>query len=219
VTGRADDHPAARPMQRLSPERVRSTHFSRTAIGRRGLNEDEVALFLHRVAEDLAARDAAEATLRANIAHYKDTLQRWQHEQHEARFDHGHDAAMGGRGPTVEAVNVLSRAQQEADAYVAQAEEYCRRLAADARDHAQEILDDAQARAGAAARAAVDDYRERAGDDHTAAAEDLARRLAWARTFVASLETVETQLRTAREALGHELDRMDQPSGLPLQRR
>ena len=38
--------------------------------------------------------------------------------------------------------------------------------------------------------------------------EDLERRLTWARTFLSSLENVETQLRTAREALSYEFERL-----------
>jgi DivIVA domain-containing protein len=111
---------AARPTQRLTPERVRSTRFSRTPIGRRGLSEDEVALFLHPLADDLTARDAAKASLRAKVAHYKDTLTRWQSE---AQTDRPAGAPAASAGPPVEAINVLSQAQQEADAYVAQAQE------------------------------------------------------------------------------------------------
>jgi DivIVA domain-containing protein len=204
-----------RPTQRLTPDRVRSTQFTRTPIGRRGLNEDEVAQFQQRVADDIAARDAAEASLRAKVSHYKNTLVQWQREQSESRSDELVMAGPTPPRPTVEAVNILSQAQQEADAYVAQTQEYCRRLAADAHDHAQEILTDAQARAEAAAEDAVRDYRVRAGDGYTAEFEELERRLVWARTFLTSLETVETQLRTAREALSYEFDRMGGPARPP----
>lgn len=207
MTDASDQQLAARPTQHLTPERVRSTHFSRTPIGRRGLSEDEVALFLHRVADDLAARDAAEASLRAKVAHYKDTLMRWQSEAHTDLPA----SPAGSTAPPVEAINILSQAQQEADAYVAQAQEYCRRLAADARDHAQEIVNEAQAAAATAAR----EHRLRSGDGHPAELEELQHRLVWARTFLASLETVEVQLRTAREALAYELDRMRSPAPSP----
>ena len=54
------------------------------------------------------------------------------------------------------------------------------------------------------------DLRARAGDDHSVELEDLERRLTWARTFLASLENVETQLRTAREALSYEFEKLDE---------
>jgi DivIVA domain-containing protein len=217
MTDASEDHHARRPTQRLTPDRVRSLQFTRTPIGRRGLSEDEVAQFLQRVADDIAARDAAEASLRAKVSHYKNTLVQWQREQSESRDGELTVGRSTPPGPSLEAVNILSQAQQEADAYVAQTQEYCRRLAADAHDHAEEILSDAQARAEDAAEDAVRDYRVRAGDTYTAEFEELERRLVWARTFLTSLETVEAQLRTAREALSYEFDRMDRPALRPDQ--
>ncbi|HEX6568017.1 MAG TPA: DivIVA domain-containing protein [Acidimicrobiales bacterium] len=211
--GRVDQ--TQRPAQRLTPDRVRSMRFARVAIGRRGLSEEEVTQFLQRVADEIAARDASEASLRAKASHYKNTLVQWQREQSELRGDDD-VTEPGPPRPTVEAINVLSRAQQEADAYIAQTQEYCKRLAMDAQQHARDILSDAQARAEAAAEDAVRNYRAIAGDSATAELEDLERRLAWARTFVTSLEAVEAQLRTAREALSHEFDKLGElapPSG------
>lgn len=204
---------ARRPHQRLTPDRARAITFSRSPMGRRGLNEDEVVQFQQRVADEIAARDAAEASLRAKVTHYKNTLVQWQREQSEARTDDLALAVPVTPRPSVEAVNILSQAQQEADAYVAQTQEYCRRLAADAQEHAQEILSRAHAEADAAAEGAVLDYRMRAGEGYTADLEDLERRLAWARTFLSSLETVEAQLRTAREALSYEFDRISPVRG------
>ena len=42
-----------------------------------------------------------------------------------------------------------------------------------------------------------------------------ARRLAWARTFLTSLESGEVKLRTAREALACELDRLGEAGPAP----
>ena len=190
-------------LPRLTPERVRKMQFTRTQIGRRGLAEDEVNLFLERVAEDIAARDAEDASMRAMVLHYQNTLADWRAEYRGPQARSGTSV-----GPSVEAVNILSRAQQEADSYVAQTQAYCRRLAVDARDHAQQILTEAQAQAEEAANRAVQGYRARSGDAYTPEFEELERRLAWARTFLSSLESVEAQLRTAREALSYEFDRL-----------
>jgi DivIVA domain-containing protein len=190
-------------LPRLTPERVRKMQFTRTQIGRRGLAEDEVTLFLERVAEDIAARDAEDASMRAMVLHYQNTLADWRAEYRDPQGRTG-----SGAVPNVEAVNILSRAQQEADSYVAQTQAYCRRLAVDARQHAERILAEAQAKAEEAAGLAVEEYRRRAGNDHAPEFEELERRLVWARTFLASLESVETQLRTAREALTFEFDRL-----------
>ena len=208
MTDAADEQYARRTVQRLTPDRVRSMQFSRTPIGRRGLAEDEVAAFLQRVADEIATRDAAETSLRAKTTHYKNTLVQWQREQSESRTEDVNGRAPDSATATVEAVNILSRAQQEADAYVAQTQEYCRRLAAEAHEHAQSVLDDATDRADAAAEQAVIELRAREGENHSPELEDLERRLAWARTFLASLESVETQLRTAREALSYEFDKL-----------
>jgi DivIVA domain-containing protein len=202
----AINDPDVKPtLPRLTPERVRKMQFTRTQIGRRGLAEDEVCLFLERVAEDIAARDAEDASMRAMVLHYQNTLADWRAEY---RDPHGRPGAATGVVPSVEAVNILSRAQQEADSYVAQTQAYCRRLAVDARDHAQQILTEAQAQAEEAANLAVQGYRARSGDAYTPEFEELERRLAWARTFLSSLENVESQLRTAREALSYEFDRL-----------
>jgi len=209
----ASGEDARRPVQRLTPDRVRALTFSRSPMGRRGLNEEEVARFQQRVADEIAARDASEASLRAKVTHYKNTLVQWQREQSESRTDDLPVAASVVPRPSVEAVNILSQAQQQADAYVAQTQEYCRRLAADAQDHAQEIVGRARAEADAAAEGAVLDYRMRAGNGYTADVEDLERRLVWARTFLSSLENVETQLRAAREALSFEFDRISPVQG------
>jgi DivIVA domain-containing protein len=195
-------------LPRLTPERVRKMQFTRTQIGRRGLAEDEVTLFLERVAEDIAARDAEDASMRAMVLHYQNTLADWRAEYREPQGRTG-----TGAMPNVEAVNILSRAQQEADSYVAQTQAYCRRLAVDARDHAQQILTEAQAQAEEAANRAVQGYRARSGDTYTPEFEELERRLAWARTFLSSLESVEAQLRTAREALSYEFDRLGSAGG------
>lgn len=211
MTDAADDQLGRPPVQRLTPERVRTVLFSRTPIGRRGLNEDEVTEFLHRIADELAARDAAEASLRAKVTHYKNTLIQWQREQLEARGEEASptDPLGSAPRPSVAAVNLLSQAQQQADAYVAQTQEYCRRLAADAQDHAQEILSEARAQAQVAADDAARAHHVQANAGDIATIEDLERRLAWARAFIASLESVEAQLRTTREALSYEFDKLD----------
>ncbi len=208
MTDVADEQYARRTVQRLTPDRVRSMQFSRTPMGRRGLADDEVASFLQRVADEIATRDAAETSLRAKVTHYKNTLVQWQREQSESRVEEVNGRSPDTSSATVDAVNILSRAQQEADAYVAQTQEYCRRLAAEAHEHAQRVLDDATSRADAAAEEAVIELRARGGENHSPELEDLERRLAWARTFLASLETVETQLRTAREALSYEFEKL-----------
>src|ERR1043165_10231433 len=62
----------------LSPDKVRHVDFTRTTLGRRGYNTEEVDRFLNRLAEELAARDAREARLRVEAEKIKGALKDWQ---------------------------------------------------------------------------------------------------------------------------------------------
>ena len=209
MTDAADEQYARRTVQRLTPDRVRSMQFSRTPIGRRGLAEDEVAAFLQRVADEIATRDAAETSLRAKTTHYKNTLVQWQREQSESRdrgrqrpgtrLGHGH--GRGGEHPVAGPTG--GRRLRRPDPGVLPS-----LGGRGATSTPSSVLDDATDRADAAAEQAVIELRAREGEDHSPELEDLERRLAWARTFLASLESVETQLRTAREALSYEFDKL-----------
>ncbi|HKE72997.1 MAG TPA: DivIVA domain-containing protein, partial [Acidimicrobiales bacterium] len=114
---------------RLTPDRIRDAEFPRTPLGRRGLDEEDVRSFLQQIAEEVATRDAADAAARATIDHYKHALARWQAERS--------DEAASPPDPQTEAIDVLTKAQREAEAYVAEAREYGRRLLDDARTRAQ----------------------------------------------------------------------------------
>ncbi|HYZ99901.1 MAG TPA: hypothetical protein VE575_14170 [Acidimicrobiales bacterium] len=191
----------------LTPERVRSVRFSRTPIGRRGLSEDEVWRFVEHMAAEIARRDAVEAALIATSEKYRNALRTWQQEQVDRRDSVAQERSKKRR-PDVELVNMMSRAQQEADALIAQTQAYCRQLAADAQEQADALLDNARLRAEDAAERAVHTYRASAGGEYSAATEELERRLAWVRTFIASLGSVESQLSTARQALEMEVERV-----------
>ena len=219
---------ARRPAVRLTPARLRATQFPRAAVGRRGYSADAVDQFVRRMAEEITGRDAAEANLRAQLDRLRRALKQWQTRQLERRDNTG-SFVLTSEGRTVEAVNTLSQAQQQADAYIAQAQEYCRQITAEARNRADAILCEAQERAEATAAAAMRTYEQQmavvqemnakplpaapaaapAGTVPGVNVEELDRRLSWARTFVAALQSVETQLATSREALRTELDALD----------
>jgi DivIVA domain-containing protein len=202
--------PRARPrlgLLRLTPDRIRDAEFPRTPLGRRGLDEEEVRRFLGQIADEVAIRDAADAAARATIDHYKRALARWQAERN--------DELSGTAGPPAEAIDILTKAQHEAEAYVAEAKEYGQRLLDDARAQAQTILDRAKYRTpptpsnGATPTPTQAVERARAPTQTPAPARTPDRsHLLWTRTFLASLHNVETQLRTAREALSSEFDRL-----------
>jgi DivIVA domain-containing protein len=229
---------ARRPVNRLTPARVRSVQFPRAAVGRRGYSAEAVDQFVRRMAEEITSRDAAEANLRAQLDRVRRALKQWQSRQLERRDTGTHPvvqaaAVAPSNEHNVDAVNTLSQAQQQADAYIAQAQEYCRQITADARNRADAILCEAQERAEASATQALrtyearqaslvereeavaeaarsrDEERSRLASGINVDLEELDRRLNWARTFVSALHSVESQLTSSREALITELDALD----------
>ncbi|GLZ77349.1 hypothetical protein Afil01_21560 [Actinorhabdospora filicis] len=166
---------------RLSPERIRHTEFSRTTLGRRGYNVEEVDRFLGRLAEDLAARDAREARLRTEIETVKNALKDWQSSNSRAPRAR----------PAPEAINLLSQAQQQADSYIAQAQDYCRQLVGQARGQADAVLTQAQVAAA-----------------QVVESSELTEKLDRTRAFLEAIGAVEAQLKAARERLADEVERL-----------
>ncbi|GAA4518740.1 DivIVA domain-containing protein [Nonomuraea ferruginea] len=188
------DHPE-RERQPLTPDRVRKQEFSRTPLGRRGYSEDEVRSFLYRVAEDMAAGDKEKADLRA----YIDRLKQW-YKDHGISVEH----AAPQQALSVDAINILSRAQQTADVQIAEAEDYARRILGEARQQYEVILTEAQRQAEEAADQAVGAYRSRGGE-HGAEAEELERQIAYLRTFA---DVTRVQLRAVLAGLAQEVDKL-----------
>ena len=195
-----DDDATAPRGPKLSPDKVRHAEFSRTTIGRRGYNTEEVDRFLNRLAEELAARDAREARLRVEAEKVKGALKDWQSAN--AR---GHVPTVAPTRPTAEAVNLLSQAQQQADSYIAQAQDYCRQLIYQARGQADSVLKTAQSHAEAAAAQAAQALDQQASPEEL---EEIEARLSRTRAFLDAIGTVEAQLKTARETLAVEVDRL-----------
>lgn len=182
----------------LTPERLRTVEFGRAAFGRRGYNESDVHQFLSRLAEDMISSDAEKARLRAEI-------ERLRNYYRASGVDI--DARAARPAPSAHAIAVMSRAQQAADAQIAQAEMYSRELVAQARSRCEEILCEAERRAAEAAERAATMYRERR-HDATDEEEYLERRVAWLRTFA---EVAQIQLKSTLEALGREIDKLAVP--------
>ncbi|WP_067971973.1 DivIVA domain-containing protein [Nocardiopsis trehalosi] len=197
MTAREDTGAARRSQPRLSPERVRTQEFSRASLGRRGYDEQEVRFFIGRLAEDIAAGDAERMSLRSEIERLRT---RFREQQSTAA-----DPAPHPSGPPADAVNLLSAAQQQADAYVAQAQEYCRQLTEQARRQSDEILQEARVQAEAAAEAAVAEYRATAGPRHSADLEEVERRVAWLQSFS---RAVQIQMQAASDAFAREISRL-----------
>jgi len=112
--------------------------FSRSQLLRPGYNDLEVNRFLDRVGEELARLTAEKAELRAQMNALRDQVSGVA----------SHDA------PTAQAVSILSAAQQTADQYVAEAEDFSRHLTIEAREQYEEQLWRAREKAGAIIQAA-----------------------------------------------------------------
>jgi cell division initiation protein len=228
--------------QRLSPDAVRRFEFGRTAIGRRGFNEADVEHFRVRVVHEIVQSTAERAALRQELQRQREEVQRLRDYFRRNRVDVD---AVGGHPvqqvpttqvnvniATVQAVNVMSQAQQAADQHIAQAEDYARRLVANARLQYEEILhrahDQAQAAATEAGRLA-EEQQHHAPHEDPAEMQYLQSRLAYMRTFA---QVTQVQLRSILDALRQELDQLtelpsapgtavgppDSPRGLPMRR-
>jgi DivIVA domain-containing protein len=181
----------------VTPERLRTVVFGRAPFGRRGYNEEEVQRFLSRVAEDISNSDAEKARLRAEI-------ERLRNYYRNAGVNVDDRATRPT--PSPQAIATMTRAQQAADSQIAQAEEYARRLVAEARRRYEEVIHHAQRQAAMAAEQVAVAYREHHnnhanGDEQ----EHLERRVVWLRAFA---EITHIQLKSTLEALSREVDKL-----------
>jgi len=125
---------------RLTPDMIQSYTFPSARFGRRGLDEGHVWEFC-RLAEREVVRLLNERTSLVDEVQW---LRR--------RVLAGPGSGSGVRPDDahVQAAAILSRSQQAADRYVADAQEYCRQLTDDARRLGDEILAEAKSRAALA---------------------------------------------------------------------
>jgi cell division septum initiation protein DivIVA len=120
----------------LTPDRVRSAVFSPTRLGRRGIDEGEVRAFCEWVSDGLGRLLNDNAGLQEEVMRLRNRL-----------ISGKEKAGPQPEDAQVQAVYVLSRAQQTADRYVADAQEYSRELAQDAQLRRDEVLREAKMRA------------------------------------------------------------------------
>jgi DivIVA domain-containing protein len=124
---------------RLTPDAVQAVTFPSARLGRRGLDEEHVRAFCGQVERELVRLFNERTSL-------TDEVQRLRRRVLGLSGDDG-DAGYKPDDAHVQAVRILSRAQQTADRYVADAQEYSRQLAQDARRRRDEILADAKTHA------------------------------------------------------------------------
>ena len=169
----------------LNPADVQNVRFTRAPMLRPGYVDTEVDRVLSRVAEELARHIAEKAALRDEVRALRAAL----------------DGAPVHEAPSDQAVRILSSAQQTADAYVAEAEEFSRQMTSEARTVYEEELREAREKAGAILQAAQEAAARMtpAGSDAPGrSVEELEEQVAYLRAFGSA---VRVQLRSYLEAL------------------
>jgi cell division septum initiation protein DivIVA len=118
---------------RLTPEYVQSVSFPPARLGKRGVDEGQVRAFCEWVESELIRLLNEKTALEEEVLRLRARVR----ETDTVHPEDGH----------IQAVYILSRAQQTADKYVANAQEYSRDIAEDARRRREEVLAEAKMRA------------------------------------------------------------------------
>src|SRR4051794_26032778 len=186
------EHGPADGDRRLTPADVHNARFSSAGMLRPGYSDAEVDRFKHRVAEELARLHAEKAELRDHVNSLRAQIQE----------------APVPEAPSDQAVRLLATAQQTADSYVAEAEDFSRQMTADARARYEEQMRHARETAGAIIQAAHEQAAHMTGTDERAAVaepatrnastEELEEQVAYLKAFA---QACRTQLRAYLEAL------------------
>jgi len=192
--------PRPRP---LSPEQVRRPILTRTPLGRRGYDEADVHSLLNRIAADMEGVLGEQESLRDENARLKEAMKQWHARQSGSQQQASSELAV-----RQSAVQVMTRAQREADKVVAEAQNYARTMVEHARSQHDAILREAYEQAQLAAELAARRYRTEAGTGYRADLEELERHLTWAQTFISAIDSAENMIRAARMGLTHELQRI-----------
>ena len=181
-----------------TPESVRSAAFTPSRLGRRGLDEAEVRAFCEWVSDGLGRLFNDNDMLQAETARLR------------RRLLGGGGSGAQPEDAHVQAVNLLSRAQQTADRYVADAQEYSRELADDAHLRRDEIVREAKVRASmildtahASATEAADMARATSDLPHAAERQDLQAEIAYLRTYS---DVCRTHLRAYMDSLTRSIE-------------
>jgi DivIVA domain-containing protein len=124
---------------RLTPDAVQAVAFPPARLGRRGLDEDHVRAFCAHVERELVRLLGEKASLAAEVHRLR--------SQVLGRSDGGSGMRSQRDDAHLQAVRILSEAQQTAQRYVADAQEYSMRLAAEAQRRRDEMLAEARSRA------------------------------------------------------------------------
>jgi cell division septum initiation protein DivIVA len=161
---------------------VRAATFTRTPIGRRGIDEHEVLRYLARLADEIATRDSAIGRLMQENRKLRHAMREWQREM------------MGYDG-----IDLVAMAQQEIEQQIAQTESYSRQR----EEEAARLYDEILAEAYEQAEAQLGDLLSADRHDH------LVRQQTMVTAVLQSLEALSTQVDATRQAFSFEIDRLD----------
>src|SRR3954451_1387608 len=178
------ESPAAPVERGLTPADLHNVRFTRASMMRPGYVETEVDRVLSRVAEELGRLYAEKAALRDQVRSLQAQV----------------DGIVIPEAPSDQAVRILSSAQQTADAYVAEAEEFSRQVTHDARVEYEEMTREARETAGAILQAAQEAAAKIGPSSGSAASDEGGRtveeQVAYLRAFG---QACRTQLRAYLE--------------------
>src|SRR4029453_13758384 len=122
----------------LSPAELQNVRFTRASMLRPGYVDTEVDRVLSRVAEELGRLSSGKGGLRDQVRSLQAQV----------------EGVVIPEAPSEQAVRILSSAQQTADNYVAEAEEFSRQVTSEARAEYEEQIRRARENAGAIIQAA-----------------------------------------------------------------
>ena len=190
----------------LTPSAVRGVRFNRASRLHPGYTETEVDAFRGRVELELQRLTAEKAELRDQVRALREAADR------AAAGGEAAEAAPAQEEVSVQAVHILSAAQQTADQYVAEAEDFSRRLAGEAREHYEQVVQQARDEADtvlreAATLATVARQAVPAPAQDVQDVQDVQEEVAYLKAFG---QACRTQLRSYLEAL---LDDVEQEWG------
>jgi DivIVA domain-containing protein len=173
----------------LTPADLRSVQFTRASMLRPGYLDTEVDRVMHRVAEEIGRHIAEKAELR---------------DQVRALQAQCAEAPVQAPPPSEQAVRILASAQQTADNYVAEAEEFSRQVTSEARAEYEDAVRRARENAGAIIQAAQEAAANLGGGAPAGAntgrrgVEELQEQVVYLKAFG---QAVRVQLRSYLEAL------------------
>jgi DivIVA domain-containing protein len=192
--------------RRISADQIRSASFTRTALGRRGFTEDEVIGFLHRIAEEIGGLETELANAHAENARIKTALRDWQTQA-------GGGASVGtGLVLPAEAVNLLSRAQRQIEAQVAETERYCRLREVEAHERYNEVVNRARQHAKEDAERVALAYRASVGNRYSPEGERAERTGVWLDALLRSLDALAAHVDATRRSFAVEVEKLVESS-------